>query len=445
MENQPNKFYYGKPENQRNPGAALPPRKQQRPQERNQRQPRPFPKNISKELPKPQRREDVSNVTLTETSASDESVFARNLGVRENTPRQEFNVAAPALIEISRQTYAELLTDDSSLGKQLLAEYLDYYSTVLLWFRIVTLKQRNSQSLSVSEQDILTIIQTASFCVPEPLMLQLKHIGNITTKTGQHLYTAFPAYPSQAINGHGGYNGILAVPNPAVNDDIHNQFEEIPCSGVTSSAVRAAVSNSQPGPYQSDVTYQGQQPTTNLLGFKPLTHRRNEAKNTALEIGITEDVFPEYPVNTGINFPFLMAVSNLLANTKTFKPTDVVFSTMTEAGSTAQTIIEHPQLDAGNPNMIAINSDLQPTSLTSEVPSTFGAGIFFCAQLLKNSIDDLNTSWSLFQNIPPAWINNRNERRNLPDEYLAQRFSSVSTMASPIRTNVIKTLVKEKR
>lgn len=52
------------------------------------------------------------------------------------------------------------------------------------------------------------------------------------------------------------------------DDNIHNLYEEIPCLGVTSEAVRNAVSGANPGAYASAVVYQNLQPNQNLLGFQ---------------------------------------------------------------------------------------------------------------------------------------------------------------------------------
>jgi len=100
-----------------------------------------------------------------------------------------------------------------------------------------------------------------------------------------------------------------------------------------SEAVRAAISNANPGPYQSQVQYQGLQPNRNLLGFRPLGARRQEPKNLAFDSDITEVDFPSYPPTTGFNFRFLTAISNTIAGTKTIKNTEVVFTTLTEVGA----------------------------------------------------------------------------------------------------------------
>lgn len=137
----PRNPYRGRPENQRDPRADNvwkgPPRAPREPQP-----PKLTPHNAPRALPKPTQLHDTSHVKLTEVSPADGSVFSTGMSVREVAPRQTFSPSAPALIDISRQCYSELITDDPNLTKTILPEYFDYYSAALLWMRLVTLKQK---------------------------------------------------------------------------------------------------------------------------------------------------------------------------------------------------------------------------------------------------------------------------------------------------------------
>ncbi|KAG5872092.1 hypothetical protein JTB14_006438 [Gonioctena quinquepunctata] len=143
--------------------------------------------------PPPTQLHNTAKVQMSSGSPSDGSVFATGVLVRETVQRQTFSPSTPAEIDISRQTYAELITDDPQLAKVILPEYLDYYTTALIWMRIVHLKQRNSQRLTNAEQDLLALVQTTTFCVPETLNLQIRQLGNVVTATKQHLYPEFPS------------------------------------------------------------------------------------------------------------------------------------------------------------------------------------------------------------------------------------------------------------
>lgn len=127
------------------------------------------------------------------------------MSVKENVPRVTFTSSAPALVDLSIQTYRELVTDDANIAKALLPEYLSYYSTAMLWFGIVTLKERTSQPLTQIEQYLLMLIQTCSFVLPDPLMMQMRAIGTVVTSTNQHLIPEFPPMPAEIIEQQGEY------------------------------------------------------------------------------------------------------------------------------------------------------------------------------------------------------------------------------------------------
>lgn len=189
------RVYRGKPEKQRDPRAqnahrprANNPPRDGNPQSGEKSQTRQQPPRPTLNKPSLLNENSKGKHNTASGNPADGSVFRDQIAIRETRQKP----SAPALIEISRMTYAELLTDDAQLGKSILPEYLDYYATAMLWFRIVKLKQKNSQPLSDVEQQVLTLIQTTTFSVPDPIFLQLRQLGNIVTKTGQHLYTEFP-------------------------------------------------------------------------------------------------------------------------------------------------------------------------------------------------------------------------------------------------------------
>ncbi|KAG5875756.1 hypothetical protein JTB14_022465 [Gonioctena quinquepunctata] len=311
----PLRAYRGRPENQRNPSA---PNSWREPA--SNKNPKAFQSNRPQKptgLNKPSQASNNVKPVLTSGNPADSSVFSAEVTVRETISRQLFSPSAPALIEISRQTYCEMVTEDSQLSKTILPEYLDYYATALLWLRITNLKQKNSQPLSGAENDLLMMSQTATFCVPEPITLQLKQLVRAITE-------CIPTTP----------DGVLWPPVAGANADPtrHNLYEEIPCMGVLAEAVRASISDADPGLYPSELSQPDAVVNRNLLGFRPLGMRRAEAKNLAFSSEITPQAFPSYPANTGFCFPFLQAISNALSLTKTFKNTEIVFSTLSDIG-----------------------------------------------------------------------------------------------------------------
>lgn len=303
----PRNPYRGRPENQRNLKAVNawkgPVQKQ------NNKPPMLTPRNAPRALPKPTRLHDNSHVKPSGVSPAEGSVFTSGISLREISDRQTFQPSTPALIDIASQCYSELVTDYSNFSKAALPEYLDYYATALLWLRIMDLKHKNSDPLTSEEVAVWSRTQSTTFSIPEPITLQLKQLGNTVAKhIDHHLYPYFPQLSTRVVAGHGGYYGKLVEPAPDTDNSVHNLYEELPCLGVMSEAVRAAISNAPTGPYQSAVTYRGLQPNRNLLGFRPLGSRRNEPKNLAFSCNITEIDFESYPVNTAFNFDFIMAI-----------------------------------------------------------------------------------------------------------------------------------------
>jgi len=430
--------YYGRPEKQRNPKAAnFHSGKPSQPQKsRTSGAPVNIPKGINADV-------DYSYVTVSTESPLETSVFSFGASVREDDLKTEFTPSTPALIENSRAMYAELLTDNPDLGKRLVPEYLDYYSTSLVWFRIILLKQKHSQPLTLVETEVLTLLHSIPFVVPSPLYCQLKELGNIITQGHEHLYPAFPPLPTEVIGNLGGYYGIL---ESAIDIDhsMHNLYEEIPCLGVVSYAIQQSISDAPIGRYDSNVVLEGQQPNSNLLGYKPLGFRRNEAKGLAGQQGISPIAFQCYPENTCINIGFLIGISNALATTKTFKNFDVVFTTLSESGSIVQVMTQHPvDITAGSSNL---SGNIIPRSLLKETLASYGASIFLVPQLYKepyivNAVEN-HATWAMYQRIPPEWIQNRNIRREgLPLRYRSNVFSSVSQHGDPFRLHLVRSLV----
>jgi len=283
--------------------------------------------------------------------------------------------------------------------------------------------------MTTPEHEIFHLTQKAQFSVPEPIMMQLQHLGNVESSFQQHLYPTFPPLPTTEIQNFGGYHGILDIPGENVDDDIHNLYEEIPCLGVLGEAVRAATGNHLPGPYASLLQFQGLQPNDNLLGFTSLGARRSEPKNLALNCRINEISFPSYPESTGFNFKFVQAISAAIQNIKTFKNINVNFLLMSELGSASQLMISRPVPDA---HSICSRGSQIVTSLTGSPNHVFGAGMFYDSQLFKeNNSRGSTESWCLITPTvaiptPPEWIANRNNRRNLPEPYYYRMYTSAS-------------------
>lgn len=329
-------------------------------------------RNVAK-LPSPQHRNKVPPTPMREGNPFDSSLFASNVNVRETSGRTVFTPSAPALIEISRNTHEVIRSSSLEIGKVLLLECFDYYNVVLLWLRICSLKSTNSHPMSAVEKHFLKL-QSVQLCVLDPIWHQLKTLGNVETTTKEHLYPVFPPMPVAVINHFGGYYG-------RINNGNHILYEEITCLGVIAEAIRQAVSDAPAGAYISNVGTAQLVMTDHLLGFKPLTVRRNEAKNLPMQAGIDLDVFPEYPNHSAVNFELITVVSNILEKVVVLKSRMVKIPELPSIGHPAQLFIQTP-----NPvlKVRAIDGEAHASSLSQDPPSSFGLALYLLLNLRKS-------------------------------------------------------------
>lgn len=429
------RIYMGKPENKRDPQAAQggikgnPPGK-----------PGPSKKVLPRMLNKPSNLPDKSsNIQMTTEDLSRNSVFAIGLNTRENNLATKFDPSAPTLIDVSRSVYQQLQVDDTHINRILLPEYLDYYSVAMLWCRFIALKRQLGDPVSNEEERLHDIFSSTSFSIPEPILNQLKMFGQVQALSREHLRPRFPTLPTTRIQGQGGYYGMINIDN-------HNLYEEIPCLGVLSEAVRAAISDLPPGPYQSSLALPANAvvPNSNLLGFQNLMSRRPEAKNLAFFNGITADAFPEDIPGTGFNLNFLLAISNYIAQTKTFRLSVVEFPILAKAGSLVQLTC---QKSIGAANEIEKRGDVFGFGTFRDQDPLFGVGIVYCPHLYKQSATVATANqWCCIDTVPQGWIDNRNARRDsLPVRFKEEVFSSTSQYAYHFRQIVVEAMATTKR
>lgn len=188
------------------------------------------------------------------------------------------------------------MIDDPNLSKSWTRESYEYYSTAMLWLRIVHLKSRNNQDLTPTEETLLQASSALTFNLPVPLRLYLAGLGNVTSRIGQHLYPAFPELPTKVIDGIPATYGRITA-------NTHNMYEELPCLGVAIGLLRATLNPVNPIPqWNPPIVPPHYTANENLLGYHRIRRPRQEATSILDAAGITEQLFPNYPANTGFNF-----------------------------------------------------------------------------------------------------------------------------------------------
>ena len=109
------------------------------------------------------------------------------------------------LPKISDEVYAELLPDDSQMPKKLTREWLRYYSTALLWGRLIDIKaRRNHVKLTQTEREFQERIQAQDWNMPQPLYLFLRGIGHVRDPRGQTIWLSDLNLPTTAAGGKAG-------------------------------------------------------------------------------------------------------------------------------------------------------------------------------------------------------------------------------------------------
>lgn len=441
------KYYAGKPENQKDPKAvnvhkgkdvAAPP-PQKKPQSgKTGGKPPPT-------LNKPTQLHDASKQTLATSDPFAASNFALGITQREDHVRSTFMPSFAAATEVSRLLFEQLSIDDSQINKKMTPEALDYYTSCMIWARIISLKHKLLQPTTAIEDRIYEMLSNETFNLPEPLRLYLLTYGKITTVLGTHLKPTFPPLPLHVINWDGVDVPGFYAEGPA-DADTHNLYEEIPSLGVAISALLQAQQPNQ-GAWQPPAVPDEWTATTNMLGYRPTKNYRPESYAFVIDSGISNDEVVCNPPNSGFNFDLLRHISDLLVQFKTFKTQNVCLATMPEFGSTAQLALALPEMAAPTTNVRTLTT---VKTINAEKEATLGVALTFAPRLEKTSDLLHYYVWSCCRapvdDPPPEdWFNNRNARRIVPAIYMATQFTSLSLDAANYRSRVIQSFVTQPR
>jgi hypothetical protein len=163
---------------------------------------------------------------------------------------------------IATEVYQSYQPDVKLLDKELVKEELVYYSTALLWLKLIDVKAKQGrQSLTGEEKDIRKATRDVEFNVPQPLFVYLSQIGNVTDRMGKETELEVPPFPETVAQGFGGYHAA------EVNEDTHNMFREVPSLGIAGDMVMAAsAAGNEPAIGHHIEFPPGSRPTGNLCG-----------------------------------------------------------------------------------------------------------------------------------------------------------------------------------
>lgn len=118
-----------------------------------------------------------------------ESIIGIDVSVTSIEPRQNFASSFANLPQISREIYDNFVTDEKFIDrlftKVQFNEFM-YYNTSLFWMRIIDLKAKQGRvALTTENKEIRKTIVDKSFNIPQPIVLSLSQIGDVTNKIGK--------------------------------------------------------------------------------------------------------------------------------------------------------------------------------------------------------------------------------------------------------------------
>jgi hypothetical protein len=343
--------------------------------------------------PTPQRNEPIIS----------EAIFGVDVHVTAIDPRQNFATNLGKLPLLAAEVYNSYQPDEKQLDRQLIKEELVYYSTGLMWLKLIDVKAKQGrQALTSAEKDIRKATQEIEFNVPQPIHAYLSQIGNVTDKMGEETELEVPALPVAVAQGFGGYHANV------LNQETHNLFEEVPLLGIAGDMVMAASGAVEEPIFNHHIEIpEGSRMTRNLCGcITPIGPRRIEVRQWLAGYQITPTNFPEYIPGTRFNLRYMMSISDTFGKYDTFRNEKVCFRRLTLAGGESQIMTTRPT-PQGDQTMSWTTTSVQPTSSGCESAAEMGASYVFGFHLYKEDRDGptltlRSLNWSCVEPDPNA-------------------------------------------
>ncbi|KAL4710113.1 hypothetical protein ACJJTC_016515 [Scirpophaga incertulas] len=316
-----------------------------------------------------------------------DSIFGIDVAVRELETNQEITPSFARMTDIVEEVYSSIGGDDQNLNKQVTKGMLSYYSTALLWGRLLNIKaKRGNANLSFHEQEFCKAVHQHEYNVPQPLYLFLRGIGSVKDTTGKTMYLADHRLPTTVVQGMGGYH------SNAVNAATHTLYEEIPSLGVCGDYLMAEASEAaQPVP-NFGVLPPNTRATRNFCGnLGPVGARKEEVRIALNDLGITANRFDEVIAGTRLNIRLIQRVSDYFMGCPTFRNERVKLDALTVEGDAAQLIKTVPTNENVNPDARWTSLIIRPKSANANTVTTFGATYLMGYQLWKEPVGDQTT------------------------------------------------------
>lgn len=379
--------------------------------------------------PTPQRNESIIS----------EAIFGVDVSVVAIAPLEEFNVNLSKIIDITLTTYQSMVPDVNQIERKFTKEELAYYSTAMLWIRLIDIKSKQRRfALTSTEKEILKAAKDIAWTVPQPIYAFLMQMGNVIDRMGKETFLAIPPLPVTVNQNFGGYHSTH------IDLQTHNLYEEIPSLGIAADVVMAAASQAEEPEINIRVGLPaGTLVNQNLTGYiADIGPRRQEIRQKLNGLGITPNTFPELVAGSRFHLIYLLQLSEMLKDIDTFRMENMTISSMTIHGGETMVIQTLPIVSEDIETRWNERT-VQAQSPASDSTAQIGASYIFGFQLHKETnaaqaagetITQRARNWSCLSadpaadapwDMPELWNNNRNARRDLPPGIGTLRFRSI--------------------
>jgi hypothetical protein len=199
--------------------------------------------------------------------------------------------------------------DEKHLDRQMIKEYMVYYSMGLMWLRLIDIKAKQGrQALTSAEKDLRKGTQDVEFNVPQPIQAFLRQTRNVVDKMGKETEVEIPPLSTAVCHGLGGYH------SQQITAQNHNLFEEVPSLGIAGDMLMAASTPvDDPEPHVHVAIPAGSVVTENLVGYSPIVGpRRVEIRQRLNSHGITGNTFPEFVAGTRFDLRYMLSISDII-------------------------------------------------------------------------------------------------------------------------------------
>lgn len=374
-------------------------------------------KGMSKTLDPPtmkQQNDESKNKTVTNESLVAESAFAVDSGFLSRNREIGFHPSLTGWTHVVDDAYAELRNDSKiQVSKELPIEAFRYYAASVFWLRTISLKLWQGHELTPSEVDLQRTFEGKTLVLPDPIHLELKSVGKVTTKNGEVLAPLFPPTPATVTNRIPGLLGVVDAYN-------HSVYEDYPVVGIAYQGCLERAAGIERRTYASAAAPGGAVANRNLQGFDTLKTVRQDCLAVLADMSFCEGAPLRTIANTGISYNALKVVSNVLAKTDTFKIAEVDIFAIPSTGSLAQIIEIIPTQDAVDTETRATNADVTAQSYATGTTTQIGVSEVYGLNAWKGTSEEhpweswSPIAWTPADPSPERFVESRNSLRDLP-------------------------------